>query len=435
MTKKNILFILPFFPFPLTSGGHQAIFNGIKLLKDNANVFIFFEENWDEDHTNLYSQFQQRLGFSVKIIKYKKNKIKTKFCDTLKQYTKRFIIHLNQKNTNHNDCDPYVYIRNTPWGSVSNDRQEMVNDIIIKYSINIVQCEMLSTIGYVYNLPVTVKKIFVHHEIGFVKEEYLVKSKCSHYENYLERLSISQKYEVSALNLFDIIITVSSIDAIKLKNSGVVKEIMPSFCITDSTFLQVNKKLNPYTLSFVGSANHPPNIDGIKWFIDNCWEKLQEFERNYTLNIIGKWDNKNICEVMSFSNINILKAKHKAKKRNIHFQGYVDNLHFFLNNSITIVPILYGSGIRIKILEAACACSPIVSTTMGAEGIPLIPFDGNNLKEASCVLADSPQKFVDSIVLLQRTDVREAIVKNALQVIRNNFSTKEFANNRLHLYQ
>nr|MCR5186177.1 hypothetical protein [Clostridia bacterium] len=44
MNRPNVLFVLPFIPYPLISGGHQAIYNGIAILEDVANVFITYKK-------------------------------------------------------------------------------------------------------------------------------------------------------------------------------------------------------------------------------------------------------------------------------------------------------------------------------------------------------------------------------------------------------
>lgn len=434
MYRKNILFILPFFPYPLVSGGHQGIFNGIKILKGTANVFIFYEEKWDEDNTSYYNQFQDQLGFSVHIYRYKKNEAIPKRYQIIKNNIKKTINYIRQHKATESDEDPYVYIRNVPWGEMSNDRVAIVRDIIKKCHINYVQCEMLDTVGYVHHLPSDVKKIFVHHEIGFVKDAFNVQSKCKDIHVYQERLAASMKYEVDVLNLYDTIITVSEIDAEKLKRAGVTKSVVPSFSIVNSIYCTNSLNFNPHDLTFVGSGNHPPNVDGLKWFIENCWGIIQNRDPRYHLYIVGLWDKECICRVLSSSICHYRHAIKKAIKQNIEFVGYVQDLNKFLNNSISIIPIHYGSGIRMKILEAACACSPIVSTTMGGEGIPLISYNEQDYTKASCFFADTPSEFVNSIVMLQNKELRSVLTTNALSMIKDYYSIERYKKNRLLIY-
>ena len=88
-----------------------------------------------------------------------------------------------------------------------------------------------------------------------------------------------------------------------------------------------------------------------------------------------------------------------------------------------------------KLLEAANAYSPIVSTTMGAEGIPFESFDGNNNNTASCIIANTSEDFINGIILLQNNDLIHSLSSNAFSIINNNYSFDKLKNNRLPLYQ
>lgn len=437
MYRKNILFILPFFPYPLISGGHQALFNGIKILKDKANVYILYEENSDEDCSTYYNIFQQQIGFPITIFKYKKIVPIELNKSRVKQYIKKVVSKINNTIFKKKEDIPYVYIRNTPWGEMSRDRYLLVNKIIEHYNIDIVQCEMLDTIGYVYHLPLTVKKVFVHHELGFVKEEYYVKSLYNNTVAFKERLQVSRKYEIDALNLYDTIVTLSSIDAKKLKTAGVYKDIISSCCSIVRSEIRNSDttKYNPFELTFVGSGNHPPNIDGLRWFLNNCWGHLIKSDSRYHLSIVGLWTKDSICKLYSCSKNKYSKVKRDILKQNIFFKGYVDNISILLNQSISIVPIQYGSGVRIKILEAAFSYSPIVSTHMGAEGIPLASYNENNKEKASCILADTSIDFVNGIVKLQNKELKDILTTNAFAIVNKYYSLDSLAKSRISIYQ
>ena len=77
----------------------------------------------------------------------------------------------------------------------------------------------------------------------------------------------------------------------------------------------------------------------------------------------------------------------------VNFLGFVQDLNEVLNNSIMIVPILIGSGMRMKIVEAANHSCPFVTTTVGVEGL-----DFKNQEE--CFIADKPEDFANNIIKL-----------------------------------
>jgi glycosyltransferase involved in cell wall biosynthesis len=107
--------------------------------------------------------------------------------------------------------------------------------------------------------------------------------------------------------------------------------------------------------------------------------------------------------------------------------GFVENLESAIQNTIMIVPITIGSGIRMKILEAAKLGIPFVSTTIGAEGIPV-------QSGKHCLLADDPSDFVDAILQLRDHDKRAMFIKKAHQLIEDNYSLEALKLNRHSLY-
>ena len=59
--KQNLLFVLPFLPYPMESGGHQALYNGIAAVKNDFNIFVMYEANDDEHYRVSVEQFLQHV--------------------------------------------------------------------------------------------------------------------------------------------------------------------------------------------------------------------------------------------------------------------------------------------------------------------------------------------------------------------------------------
>ena len=60
-SKKNILCVLPFLPYPMESGGHQALYNGIAAVKDDYNIFVMFQAVDDESYHKSVNQFLEHI--------------------------------------------------------------------------------------------------------------------------------------------------------------------------------------------------------------------------------------------------------------------------------------------------------------------------------------------------------------------------------------
>ena len=418
MNKDKILFILPFIPYPLKTGGHQAMFNGIKSLVNSKDIYITYESEWDTNDEDEIQQLKNVLDNKIHVFPYKRqktsiNKPKNIFqkIHILLWYIKLFLYNLfGIYNKNKND---YYNVWTEEYTPKDKNRVLFINNIVEKYNIDIVQCEMLQTIPYILTLPNTIKRIFVHHEIGYVREELNVAAKTKNPDIYKEKLAILRKNEVAILNKFDAIITLSNIDKEKLITAGVYIPIYTSFATVDFTENINIESVNYHTITFVGPSCHDPNVVGLNWFLDNCWSKLKTIDPNYHIQIIGDWDKGIIKKI-------------KNKYSNIHFKGFVKDLHSEIKNTIMIVPITVGSGIRMKILEACVNGVPIVSTSVGTEGLPLI----NN---HDILIADSPISFIHAILKLKDQETRIRIINNAREKIIRNYSINALKENREYI--
>ena len=173
-------------------------------------------------------------------------------------------------------------------------------------------------------------------------------------------------------------------------------------------------KERTHILSFIGPESHDPNYDGVVWFLENCWSDLLTRNSAYHLRIIGNWSvntREKIC----------------AQYLNVEFAGFVENLADVLIGTVMIVPIHIGSGIRMKILEAGAIGVPVVSTSVGAEGLPVVD-------EENILLADTPEMFTEAILRMEDYETRVLLSKQLQRTIRKQYSIDALCENRRNLY-
>jgi O-antigen biosynthesis protein len=133
----------------------------------------------------------------------------------------------------------------------------------------------------------------------------------------------------------------------------------------------------PATMLFLGSFRHLPNQTALDWFIENVLPLVRERRPECRLVVVGS----ELPPPHSFSSL-----------ENVELAGYVDDIREPLERySVFVCPILSGSGVRVKLLEAFAAGIPVVSTRLGAEG--LASDDGE-----FCALADDPATFAAKIL-------------------------------------
>lgn len=414
--KKNILFIVPCSLYPLRSGGMHAIYNGILAIQEQFNIFITYSAPHTVEEIDRKDRLQDDLGkYNISVLPYfQKQNIPTvsfaRRCVNKLHHILNVIYPPEPQIGN-----PYSYwideLLPQPKGYI-----EHVTRIISEKNIDIVQCEMLCTLSIIQQLPYQVKTIFVHHEIGFVRHYLELPNKPENNYDGESYLKCSKNLEISQLNQYNRVITLSSIDSQKLRDSGVTTPISNSFAIINQRKTKTinNKEINPFNLTFVGPDIHEPNEIGILWFLQNCWSHLQNSSNKYHLTIIGSWQEKNIKKLTS-------------KYPNLTFSGFVDNLEKELLGTIMIVPLTVGSGIRMKILEAANIGVPFVTTAIGVEGLPL-------KHETDCLIADSPIDFVNAVIEMQNTSKRDRFIDNAKTVIDERYSLSALSKNRLAIY-
>lgn len=138
------------------------------------------------------------------------------------------------------------------------------------------------------------------------------------------------------------------------------------------------------TLLFVGFFGYIPNVNAAEFLISHVWPLIREKMPTARLTITGAQP-ENI-------------ASFRARPGGVNFTGFVEDLDaVYRNTRIVCCPILSGGGTRVKILEAAAYGKPIVSTTLGAEGIEFS--DG-----AEILLRDNAQSFADACVSLLQNE-------------------------------
>jgi GT2 family glycosyltransferase len=138
----------------------------------------------------------------------------------------------------------------------------------------------------------------------------------------------------------------------------------------------------PFTMLFLGSFRHTPNMEALDWFVRHVFPRVLEQCADARLIVIGS-DPPPRHSLPNASNA-------------IELRGFVPDIHEPLARyAVFVCPILSGSGMRVKLLEAFAAGIPVVSTRIGAEG--LATRDGD-----ICALADDPGEFADRIVELFR---------------------------------
>jgi len=160
----------------------------------------------------------------------------------------------------------------------------------------------------------------------------------------------------------------------------------------------------PHSLVFLGSMDWMPNIDACCHFVENIFPAIKKTFPNATLTILGRNPTQRIKDLQKI-------------ETGIFITGTVTDIRPHLAEAeVMIVPLRIGGGTRIKIYEGMATGIPIVSSTIGAEGLPVT--DGENI-----FLADSPEDFARAIFkLFEKAALRQKMGANGRALVQRHFS-------------
>ncbi|MDD2192055.1 MAG: glycosyltransferase family 4 protein [Bacteroidales bacterium] len=232
---------------------------------------------------------------------------------------------------------------------------------------------------------------------------------------YLNQLASSLKtFELKNINAFDGVYPVTKVDADFFIENGCTKPCVGVPVGIETADFVDKETAEPNSLFHIGSMDWIPNQQGIKWFIDEVWDDIHRDLPNLKVYLAGR--------AMPDWLLNL-------DKENIIIYGEVpDSARFIYSKDIMIVPLLSGSGIRIKILEAMSLKKCIIATSQAAEGI----LYENNV---NIVIANSPKEFKDSIKkCINDKPFCQMIAQNAEKLIAEKYNINAVAKELVDLY-
>lgn len=220
----------------------------------------------------------------------------------------------------------------------------------------------------------TTPRMFIPADLHYVRE--LRKSRL---DNSMDALlqSFKTKYEEYTVMIHSDVICVHS----EYERSEILETVPTLDVAVTPIMYEVPGRTTAYALRndilFVGGFRHPPNADGIRYFLTEVWPLVVQRLPDVRLKIVGSNMTADIAALAS-ERVDIL--------------GFVEHLEPILDTiRLTIAPLRYGAGVKGKVTMSMCNGIPVVGTTVAFEGMSLV--DGLEM-----LCADDPQTFADHIV-------------------------------------
>jgi glycosyltransferase involved in cell wall biosynthesis len=170
----------------------------------------------------------------------------------------------------------------------------------------------------------------------------------------------------------------------------------------------IQRQPGSLNLLTLGTLHYPPNADGIRWFMKEVFPRVRQEVSQATLTVIGKNPPQDFLD----------EAGRSAGA--IQVTGYVPDLLPYLERAaLVVVPVRAGGGMRVRILEAFARAMPVVTTTVGLEGIEACPAE-------EVVLADEPAGFARAVVqLLGNPEAQARLAANGRRLAEKRYDWQE----------
>lgn len=363
---------------------------------------------------NMITQGLLKDGHSVKILTMNTSKYSVEIDMLPEAYRKATGIEIIFMDTRVKPLDALINLLFTKKSYhierfISKEFEFKLIEILKNNTFDIIQLEMLFVTPYVdiikkySNAKIIFRAHNIEHFIWSRVADSCVNPIKKYYLNVLA--SRLKNFELLQIEKVDGIAAISATDVDFFKSFGChvpMIDIPVAVEIKDIADYSVTPEFPG--LFHLGSMNWLPNAEGIKWLLQNVWPKVYAAHSDISLSLAGR----------SFPEWLINRDFPGVEKI-----GEVANAELFmLSKQIMLVPLLAGSGMRVKIIEGMALGKTIISTTIGAEGIACE-------HRKNLLIADTPDEFVSAIELcINNKSLCKEIGENARTLIMNQYDNK-----------
>ncbi|MFO7624123.1 MAG: glycosyltransferase family 4 protein [Anaerolineales bacterium] len=301
------------------------------------------------------------------------------------------------------------FLTRQPFLMVRDRREEMerlVDQLAAKVDFDVVHADQLNMAQYASRVPAARRIIDAHNALWLLYKRLWLTMQSGPKKWLLNRdWQLIKKYEGQVCREFDAVLAVSEEDSQALEEAAGQKldiTIIPIAIDTDE-ITPITHQPQGDRILHIGTMYWPPNIDGILWFLSEVLPLIRNERPEVEFDIVGANPPK---EIIAFDEVD----------RRVHVTGYVDDPTSYLEQaSLMVVPLRAGGGMRVKILNALGQGLPIVSTTLGCEGIAVQA--GVHL-----LVADSPQDFAGAVIrLLEDRQLAGELGRRGRQLIESTY--------------
>lgn len=362
-------------------------------------------------------------GHHVKILAVNSEKFNVKDSDIPEDYKKKTGIELIDVDLSVKPMNAFLNLFTKKSYHVerfiSDDFKARLIEVLDKEQFDIVQLEMLYMAPYVDVIRAHSKAMIVlrAHNVEHKIWERIAKETQSPLKRwYINHLAKTLKeYELNALETVDGIAAITRKDAAFFRKYSSKPVIDIPFGVYPEEFTPKYEIEGKPKFYHIGSMNWMPNEEGIRWFINDVLPKTVEKVYDFVYHLAGR----NMPEWLT-----------TMKDPHIDVVGEVpDAKAFVANHDVAIVPLLSGSGIRIKIIESMAMGKTVITTRVGAEGIL---YD----EDINIIIAENKAKMVEAIRSInENPQIAVKIGQAARRLVEETYDNRKIIARLLMFYE
>jgi polysaccharide biosynthesis protein PslH len=301
-------------------------------------------------------------------------------------------------------------VRRRPFLIVRDDLASMraaLGRVTSQKTFDAIHADQLSTAHYALAEPSARRILDQHNAVWTIVQRLAQNETFAPKRLLLERETrLLQQHEAAMNQAFDRVITVTTQDRLALDLNVTPRSpiLTIPICIDPDAIQPIARLPRAQNIACVGGMFYPPNADGILWFARNVLPIIWQAHPQTKFFVIGARPARELLQL----------GENDAR---ILVTGYVpDTTSLLQETAAFVVPLRAGGGMRVKILDAWARALPLVTTTIGCEGISVR--DGEN-----ALIADSPGDFAAAVNSLLRDRARsEQIARNGRNWVEANYN-------------
>jgi polysaccharide biosynthesis protein PslH len=367
--RKRVAVITPFLPYPLSHGGAVRLYNLLREIARDFDVFLFaFRETGKDDAAHDVRPLLEFCSYAALVAK--------------PRYREPGWSSLRP---------PEVCEYDSP------AMHSLLQEMRRKFAIELMQLEYTALAGYGSD-------ILVEHDITydlFAQVHRRKRSLGTWWDWWRWR-----RYERRAVARYRRVVAMSTKDAAMLGGSHV--RVIPNGC--DLERFQPSPEPSGQRLLFIGSFRHFPNVVAYRFFTEQVWPRLREQYPQMTVTVVAGPDYASYWQM-------VVDSAAPPEDPRIRLLGFVEDVRpLYREANLVLVPTVVSAGTNLKVLEAMAMRRAVVSTTSGSAGLGLLHRD-------SIWIGDSPDDFTAGITtLIDDPKLRARLARAAFDIVSEKYS-------------